>query len=423
MARLVEGHYDHFRSINAQTHQKQSGNFVRWSKFLERSGINNKFLDEYEDRTKNDIVSAYLASIRRNENGRSTKTRLKGNTVSAALNHVCATFRSNFRRDPTLDLSGNRALQIQRQIRGYKKVDGSINHQKCLPLQVFNTIYQNKSSQRDSTLGELITGALFFGMRSCEYSVVKQERKTKLLILRNIQFFTNFKKVPRVHGNKKLLEAETVSITFISQKNNEKDHTVSMHKNKTSLCPVKIWASIVLRILSYPDSSLDLPVCTYRSKIRTSLIQSKEILEHIRTTVKVLGEQTLGFKAAEVGCHSIRSSFAMFLYIQQIRTDRIMLQGRWKSDAFLLYIRPQVAAFSKGLSEAIIHDTNNFFTVPEANNGQTHTNPHLFNLDVVTNPEDPRNRNANSYASHLNNNGPGANNPRVTRPTFFHLHT
>jgi len=101
-----------------------------------------------------------------------------------------------------------------------------------------------------------------------------------------------------------------------------------------------------------------------------------------------------------------------------------MLQGRWKSDAFLLYIRPQVAAFSKGLSEAITHEANNFFTVPESeDNRQSQTETHLFNFDTVTNPEDPRNRNARSYASHLNNNGPGANNPRATRPTFFHLHS
>jgi len=197
-----------------------------------------------------------------------------------------------------------------------------------------------------------------------------------------------------------------------------------MHRNGTNLCPVKIWAKITLRILRYEGGSLDLPVCTFISKGRTTLIPSKEILLQIRTTVKIMGEENLGFGASEVGCHSIRSSFAMFLYMRGIRTDRIMLQGRWKSDAFLLYIRPQVATFSKGLSEAITHETNNFFTIPDISTDTSqNTRTPEFDPDIVTNPADPRNRNNNSYASHLNNNGPGANNTRVTRPSFFHLYS
>jgi len=277
---------------------------------------------------------------------------------------------------------------------------------------------------KDAAMGELISGALFFGMRSCEYSIVTGERKTKLLTLRNIKFLRHNRNIQRVKGNMKLLDAESVSITFISQKNDEKEQIITMHRNGSKLCPVKIWANISLRILDYPDSSLDLPVNTFKTKTRTSLITSKDILSHIRATVKVLGETALGFKASEVGCHSIRSSFAMFLYIQEVRTGRIMLQGRWRSDAFLLYIRVQVTAFSRGLSDAIIHDSNNFFTVPELstqnNKNQRST---MFNFDIVTDPTDPRCRNSHSFASNLNNNGPGANNRRATRPSFFHLHS
>jgi len=221
-----------------------------------------------------------------------------------------------------------------------------------------------------------------------------------------------------------LLRADSVNITFISQKNDAKDQTITMHANGATLCPVKVWANVVLRILQYPDSSLDLPVNTFRTKSKISLLTSKDILQHIRATVKVLGEERLGFKSSEVGCHSIRSSFAMFLYLQEIRTDRIMLQGRWKSDAFLLYIRVQVTAFSKGLSDALIHDSNNFFTVPETNQPELNNiRSTMFNFDIVSDPADPRCRNSRSFASNLNNNGPGANNRRVTRPSFFHIYS
>ena len=425
MAQLTKGYFDSLRSVNAQTLQKQNRDFIRWKKFLERSGIYDQFLESFTEKTKIAIVSAFLASIRRNENGSTGKDKLTGGTISSILNNVCATFRSNLWRDPSLDQSGNRALTIQRQTKGYKKEDGAVNHQKCLPLQVFKSIYNNRFSPEDEAMGQLITGALFFGMRSCEYSLVKGERKTKLLLIRNIQFFKNKKEIKKTKTSTNLYEARTVSITFITQKNNKKNSTVSMHSNNARLCPVKIWASLVSRILSHEGGSIDLPVCTFFSNSgKMTLISSKKILQHIRTTVKIMGEDNLGFKANEVGCHSIRSSFAMFLYLQKVLPDRIMLQGRWDSDAFLLYIRPQVAVFSKGLSAAITNDTNNFFTVPDINSqSRSNIRSPMFNFDIVTNPEDPRTRNRNSFASHLNNNGPGANNPRVTRPSFFHLYS
>jgi len=319
-------------------------------------------------------------------------------------------------------MSGNRALSIQRQIRGYNAQDGAVKHQKCLPLQVYQSIFRNTFTHKERVLGELICGALFFGMRSCEYSLVKNERKTKLLILRNIQFFSENMKIQRTRRNMKLLQASSVSITFVSQKNGVKDQTITMHRNGSKLCPVRIWACLMLRILQYPGGSLDLPVNTFSIKNKTTLIPSTDILEHIRATVTVMGSDLLGFTSKDVGCHSIRSSFAMFLYLQDVRTDRIMLQGRWKSDAFLLYIRVQVAAFSKGLSSALIHDSNNFFTTPDTHSNSNMGRTPMFNFDIVTDPADPRCRNANSFASNLNNNGPGANNRRATRPSFFHIY-
>lgn len=136
----------------------------------------------------------------------------------------------------------------------------------------------------------------------------------------------------------------------------------------------------------------------------------------------LVGERVLGFKAKEIGCHSIRLSFTMFLYLQDIRTDRIILQRRWQSDAFLLYICVQVIAFGRGLSNAITHNSNNFFTV--SNTDQTNNNMETrFNFDVVTDPTDLRCCNTHSFASNMNNNGPGTNNRRITRPSFFHLHS
>jgi len=222
---------------------------------------------------------------------------------------------------------------------------------------------------------------------SCKYCIVKGERKKKLSVLRNIQFFQNNTKLPRIRQNVLLLQASSMtSITFVSQKSGVKDQTITMYRNGSRLCPVRIWACITLRILQYPGGPLDLPVNTFSIKNKTTLITSQDLLEHIRATVTLLGPDNLGFHPKEVGCHSIRSSFAMFLYLQDVCTDRIMLQDRWKSGAFLLYIRVQVAAFSKGLSSALTHDSNNFFTTPDTHSSTEITRAPMFNFDIITDP-------------------------------------
>ena len=107
-------------------------------------------------------------------------------------------------------------------------------------------------------------------------------------------------------------------------------------------------------------------------------IRSSDALKHIRNTVTQIGQDSLGFSAKEVGSHSIRSSFAMFLHLNGIRSDKIMLQGRWRSTAFLTYIRVQVTEFSLGLSDKM-NKTRDFYTVPEEK--YDYTEQHYYQVD------------------------------------------
>ena len=84
----------------------------------------------------------------------------------------------------------------------------------------------------------------------------------------------------------------------------------------------------------------------------------------IRLTVSIIGEVTLGFGPDDVGTHSIRSSFAMFLYLKRVCDSLTVLQGRWRSLEFMDYIRPQVDEFSAGLS-ALMTQVTDFYTVPD----------------------------------------------------------
>ena len=212
----------------------------------------------------------------------------------------------------------------------------------------------------------MIVAALFFGLRSCEYTLVTGERMTRLLTVGDVRFFQGSQEVTKVSCNKSLMKYSTsVSITFSNQKNGKKNITITQHASNHELCPVKAWASLVHRILFEENGRLDTPVNIFKNeKGKRCAVRAMEVAKHLKGFVRQIGKRILGFDDSRVGTHSIRSSFAMLLYLQGIHPSTIMLQGRWNSDAFLLYIRPQVQQFSSGLSNKMVQ--NKFFTIPEA---------------------------------------------------------
>ena len=105
--------------------------------------------------------------------------------------------------------------------------------------------------------------------------------------------------------------------------------------------PVTIWARIVNRILDLKATSQSTPVNTFLDKNtnRLELIKSTRILHFLRWACNELGPDHLGYSADEIRCHSIRSGAAMDMYLMNVKTFTIMLQGRWSSNAFIRYIR------------------------------------------------------------------------------------
>lgn len=223
---------------------------------------------------------------------------------------------------------------------------------------------KNNLTECDVAAGQLTRGAFFFGMRSCEYLKVSgYARRTKLLRLRNIRFYKHRRELS--HDNPQLRYADTVSITFEFQKNDERDVTVTMHRTGDPvLCPCIAWADVVQRILGYPGTSSESTVCTVLVNGELRQLTSKDVLNKLRAVVRSLGTEYLGFKDSEIGTHSIRSSAAMSMYLAGVPVFTIMLIGRWSSDAFLRYIRRQVQQFSSGVSRRMIV-SEGFFTIPE----------------------------------------------------------
>jgi hypothetical protein len=91
------------------------------------------------------------------------------------------------------------------------------------------------------------------------------------------------------------------------------------------------------------------------------------LLTKLRLAASIIGKDILGFDPFKIGLHSLRSGAAMAVYLAGIPIPTIKLTGRWATEAFMDYIRPQIAKFSPSVSKAMISNTS-FFTIPINNN-------------------------------------------------------
>jgi hypothetical protein len=257
-----------------------------------------------------------------------------------------------------------------------KNTDPSPIPQKALPVSVYREIHRKArmttvASTLASTVADLLTIAFFWCMRSCEYSSVQGDRRTKILCFRNIRLFDANHR-PIQLDSPSLSKAQSVSITFEYQKKDVRDDTISHqrsgdNKNGGTMCPVNACISLILRARNLPvpfSQLLDTPINTVYLSPSLYQIPSDVFLETIRRTVKDMGKDTLGFGPEEVGTHSNRSAGAMSMFLSGTPVYTIMLIGRWSSDAFMRYIRKQVLAASHGISKKML-TFEDFFTIPD----------------------------------------------------------
>jgi hypothetical protein len=187
--------------------------------------------------------------------------------------------------DPRLDNKGKFAYLLQRQLRHYLNNDPPDRQQAAVTGSILREYYKlSKSSNSDRALCELFIGTFFFAMRSCEYVKVSGTRKTKLLTIGNIRFYLNNKEIK--HNNEYLHLSGCVSITFEHQKRDTKNDTITQHKSgDKTLCPVRIWASIIKRITSYSSTTNTTTVNTYLlSNNKLHLFSGTELLKRLRFT-------------------------------------------------------------------------------------------------------------------------------------------
>jgi hypothetical protein len=276
---------------------------------------------------------------------------------------VAETILQSGREDPRLNKAGKLHQNIRRQTQAYKKADPPTKHQKALPPEVYRFRLRQATTPRDTARAILLAGALFYAMRSCEYSKTqRKEQKTRTIRPCDISFRIGNSEIP--HSSPYLKDAESITITFGDQKTDIKDEQVTQERNNDpELNPVSLWADVILRLRSYPNYDDTWPVYTFYDGRKFSHITSTEILHDIRAAVTAIGKHILGFTAADVGTHSNRSGAAMMMNLAGIPTYTIMLIGRWASDAFIQYIQKSILEFTRGVSQKML-ETPTFFNIP-----------------------------------------------------------
>ena len=210
-------------------------------------------------------------------------------TFKSAISDVSVSFRTDLWSDPTLESSGQTSLLLQRQLRGYKTLDPTTKHQKPLPAKLVFHIYKRTNTHLNTAIGQLITVAFFFGMRSCEYSKTHkgENKRTRILQKGDIGFYRKCRKLS--HDSGILHLDDKVFSAFRTQENGVKNATVTQWRTATTLCPVRIWAEIIIRLDSYSGTTRDTPVNKVWVELQKITITSQMTTKSLREVTFYFG--------------------------------------------------------------------------------------------------------------------------------------
>jgi hypothetical protein len=307
------------------------------------------------------------------EDGRPKGKRRKpvvSSSVRDAAGSVAASFRGALQQSP-FHLPNSTILHpaIKSLLKAYEQLDAPKNRQKALTPKFFKRLFETSGAgdhelldTPQSIAAELVVAAWFFAMRGCEFTYSRRKGKTKPICPSDVVFRDENRKIIK-HSSDRTHEAEYVTLTFRDQKNGNKMDSRSQQRTESRiLCPIRRWSSIVQRQrrMGIKDTQ---PVYTVRQNKKTQFITTTFVKNILRTTCRLFGaKDEFGFDPSEIGIKSIRSAAAMSLFLADHSTPKIMILGRWSSDAFLDYIRPQVLEWTSSMSRDMIK-TDHFVDV------------------------------------------------------------
>ena len=252
---------------------------------------------------------------------------------------------------------------VRSLLKAFDNTDPPKNQQRAITpklLRAMATLSGLLLPTTANTLYAIVTDlaimAYFFAMRSCEFTTTRTPGRTKVINLGGVVFRDSTNSVID-HRSPHLASAERVTITFENQKNGTKmDRRTHQRTLDPTLCPVRRLASLVSRIhTAFPGAPPQTTINTIYIHTTAATVTSTELRIHMRSTCTAAGgEEVFGYSAPSIGTKSLRSGAAMGLFLMNHPVHKIMILGRWSSDAFLVYIRPQVLEWTNNMSADMI---------------------------------------------------------------------
>jgi hypothetical protein len=273
-------------------------------------------------------------------------------TVRDTVGYLASTFRTNKRGSP-FHLQGGTprgdtlAPYVKELLQAFECQDPPPNRQRALTPEMLKDLQLLARGMGGTTAhtGDLVEGAFFFAMRGCEFVRVRKRGKTRPLTLGNISF-RDERGMELSQTNPDLEnKARFVTITFVDQKNGKKMDRRSQMSTDLPLCPVRAWARVCRRVRSTIPTADDKTLAFSIGRREEGVIEvdSERVIRLLRVTCRTFGPiRGYGFTEDELGSRSIRSGAAMAMFLKNHSVEKIMILGRWSSNAFMVYIRPQV---------------------------------------------------------------------------------
>ena len=369
-----------FDSRTEGSNEAYDRSWRRWLGFCTQAGQgDDPFLDRLSTVGREVVVRAYITCLRTAQWKTGTgqiegkrKKPMVASTVREATGHLATAFRNNLKPSP-LHIAGSAQLlpSARSLFKAFENADPAPQRQRAITPKLLRGMYTLAGLAFDVThdtppaiAADLAIVGLFFAMRSCENTTTPQPGRTKTVDMRGVKFLDASKReIPQNHPG--LAFAVYVTLLFADQKNGDKNaRRTQKRTDDPVMCPVRRAASLIERIRRLvPGFSGETTINTYAQQSATGLVTlqlaSSYLRAQLRYTCATLGgKDAFGFDRTDIGTKSIRSGAAMGLFLANHSTERIMLMGRWLSQAFLAYIRPQVIEWTNNMSRDMIrHDS------------------------------------------------------------------
>jgi hypothetical protein len=271
------------------------------------------------------------------------KNAVKARTVEDALRAIGQAHARLGAPDPRKDSHGGIDFRIQRQISSYKKVDRPPRRVKPIPiiiiLYILAQAYDDRRSESDLAVADMIVIAFFFLLRPGEYTGTTNDDAP--FRLEDVHLYIGARKLDSNTASLAEFDAaSSVSYRFTSQKNGIRDEKLVQGRSGSGLCcPVK---ATVRRIKHHRlhKSKPNAPLASYYRTNRRTAIKPKDVTDVLRQAMTANFHRT-GVHASEVSARSLRAGGAMAMLFGKIDINSIRMMGRWHSDAMMRYLHVQ----------------------------------------------------------------------------------